>query len=61
MSRNYEQTIAEYDRMFENNNNDAFYSSDLNNIKDNNNDIYGLICNALKYGYVLGYKAGKNK
>ena len=61
MNRNYENMISEYDNMFKGKSNDAIYVSDLQNIKNNNDDLFGFICNAMKYGYVMGYKAGAKR
>ena len=61
MNRNYEKIIAEYDRRFEDKDKDLIYCSDLYNIRDNNNDLYGLICNAIKYGVIIGYRRAKNE
>ncbi len=61
MKRNYDEVIAEYDEIFADKEKDAIYSSDLENIRNNNHDLFGLVCNALKYGYVMGYKAGRRR
>lgn len=59
MNRNYEEIIAEYDRITAGR--DAIYCSDLNRIRDNSDDLFDFIHNAMKYGYVIGYKRAKNE
>ena len=60
MYRNYEEVISEYDKLMINHR-DPIRVSDLNNIKDNNHDLFNIIDNALKYGFVIGYKNAKNR
>lgn len=52
MERNYEEVIAEYGKVARTD----IYCSDLQNIFDNNNNLFDYICNAMKYGYVMGFK-----
>ena len=52
MERNYDEVMAEYNRIAKTD----IYCSDLQNIFDNNKDLYSYICNAMKYGYVMGYR-----
>ncbi len=61
MNRDYEKIIAEYEQRFGNKDNDIIYVSDLKNIKDNNDDLYGYISNAIKYGVIIGYRYAKNE
>ena len=58
MTKDYHKIIADYEMIFAGKDDDAIYSSDLNNVKDNNSNLYDLISNAMKYGYVLGFKDG---
>lgn len=60
MIRNYDEVIAEYDKIMANHR-ESIRVTDLNNIKDNNHDLFHIIDNAMKYGYVIGYKQGMNR
>lgn len=61
MRRNYEQMINDFNTMFGEKSKRRFpiCVSDLNNIRDNNNTMFDIIENAIKYGYIMGYKYGK--
>ncbi len=60
-TRNYEQIISDFDKMFAGDRRYPIYCSDLENIRNNNADLFHIIESAIKYGYMLGYKAGKRK
>lgn len=61
MNRNYEKVIAEYDKRFGTDETDLIYMSDLENVITNNQDLYNLVCSAMKYGCIIGYRRAKNE
>lgn len=60
MKRDYEKTISDFNKMFEGRAYYPIFASDLENIRDNNDNIFDIVVNAIKYGYIMGYKAAKN-
>lgn len=61
MNRNYEKVITEYDKRFGTEEKDLIYASDLVSIITNNQELYELVCNAVKYGVIVGYRKAKNE
>ena len=64
MYRDLRKYIAEYDGFRKRNkygNKHAFYNSDLDQIIDLGKGDAGIALNALKAGFVIGYRAGKRE
>ncbi len=58
--RDIRKTIADYDKQFGNvsTNRGKFFASDLQQLKDISLDTYDCLYNALRVGYMAGYRLG---
>ena len=69
MKRNIKKAIVEYEQKFGNarGNKGAFYVFDVQAIRDGAQDLrggdrdYQLVCDALRAGFMVGYKAAKRE
>lgn len=56
MARDYNRVLENYEQITKGQ--ALIMCTDLENIVDNNRDLFNLVGNAIKYGYVMGYNRG---
>jgi len=56
MQRDYNRVLEHYEQITKGQ--ALIMCTDLENIVDNNGDLFNLVSNAIKYGYVMGYNRG---
>lgn len=58
MQRDYDKVLKQFEQITKKTPGGVIMCSDLENIAQNNTDLFALIGNAIKYGYVMGYNRG---